>query len=93
MQVRLARRKVCGNRIHVNVPAAPMDNVAFHSKISVHNLKYDFQRIIACERELSKEAFDCKYIMELIKDVGHCYEKLVKEFIMNITAECNIEGV
>lgn len=30
--------------------------------------------------------------MELIKVVGPCYEKLVKEFIMNITAECNIEG-
>lgn len=30
------RRKVCGKRIHVNVPTAPMDNVSLHYEISVH---------------------------------------------------------
>ncbi|KAI5390370.1 hypothetical protein KIW84_075620 [Lathyrus oleraceus] len=42
-----------------------------------------------------KEAFNCKEIIELLKTVtddGPCYEKLVKEFIVNTTAECNVEG-
>lgn len=53
------------------------------------------------EREFSKEVVECKEIMELLKDVvlmkfvtdvGPCYEKLVKEFIMNICTEYNVEG-
>lgn len=30
--------------------------------------------------------------MKTFIDIGPCYEKLVKEFIVNITAECNVEG-
>ena len=37
---------------------------------SVQKWKYVFQRRIACERELGKEAFDCKEIMELLKVAG-----------------------
>lgn len=87
------RRKVGGKRVPVNIPYAPMDNVSFHFETSVQKWKYVFQRRIACERELSKEAFDCKEIMELLKivtDVGHCYEKLINKFIMNITIGCNV---
>ena len=60
-----------------------------------------FQRRITHERELSKEAIDCQEIMDLLKDdgvmktvsdVGPCYEKLVKEFIVNISDECNVGG-
>ena len=29
------RRKIIGKRIHVNITAAPLDNVSFHSKESV----------------------------------------------------------
>lgn len=28
----------------------------------------------------------------LMKVIGPCYEKLVKEFIVKITGECNVEG-
>lgn len=30
--------------------------------------------------------------MKTTTDVGHCYEKLVKEFIINTSVECNVEG-
>lgn len=61
MEGRLVRRKVHGNRIHVNVPTSPMDNVTFHYETNVW--KYVFQRRITCKRELSKKAFDCIDIM------------------------------
>ncbi|CAL5209882.1 unnamed protein product [Lathyrus oleraceus] len=30
--------------------------------------------------------------MRIVSDIGHCYEKLVKEFIVNISTECNVKG-
>lgn len=54
-----------------------------------------------CERELGIKALDCKEILDLLKviklmktvtDVGLCYEKLVKDIILNISSERNIEG-
>lgn len=50
------------------------------------------------ERELGKDYFECKEVMDLIKEVGlmksvagfgKCYEMLVKELIMNISKDCN----
>lgn len=31
-------------------------------------------------------------LMKIVTGVGFCYEKLVKEFILNISSERNIEG-
>ncbi|XP_050895161.1 uncharacterized protein LOC127101758 [Lathyrus oleraceus] len=54
------------------------------------------QTRVAVERELGKETVEVKEVMELIKTVGlmktvtalpHCYEGLVKEFIVNIPEE------
>lgn len=92
MQQRLARWKVSGKIIPLNVFAATLDNVSFRSESSVQNWKYVFQRRISYKRELSKKSFDCNDIIELIKVVGPFYEKFVKEFIVNISAECNDEG-
>ncbi|XP_050878663.1 uncharacterized protein LOC127082469 [Lathyrus oleraceus] len=66
--VSIIRRKVSGKRIVVNVPAAPMDNVSFHSETSVQKCKYS------------------------VTNIGHCYETLVKEFLVNISSDCNVEG-
>lgn len=50
------------------------------------------------ERELGKDAFECKEVMSLIQEAGlmktitsfgKCYEMLVKEFMMNISKECD----
>lgn len=31
-------------------------------------------------------------LIKIVNDIGHCYEKLVKEFIVNITVVCNVKG-
>lgn len=31
-------------------------------------------------------------LMKIVSDTGPCYEKLVKESIVNFSNECNIEG-
>lgn len=55
-------------------------------------------RRLALERELSKEALQCKDVMKLIKHaglmktvsgLGDCYEKVVKEFLVNIPEDCD----
>lgn len=94
------KREIGGKRILVNIPYAPLDNVSFHCESNVKKWKYIFQRRNAREKELSKEAIGYKKIMELLKaagmkksvtNIGPCYEKLVKEFIVNIIIECNFE--
>ncbi|XP_050897146.1 uncharacterized protein LOC127103964 [Lathyrus oleraceus] len=69
------------------------------NKVAAEHLdKWRFvtQRRVAVERELGKETVEVKEVMELIKVAGlmktvtalpHCYEGLVKEFIMNILEE------
>jgi len=56
-----------------------------------------YHRRLAVERELSKETVGIKVMMELIKEfglmktvcnLGDCYEKLVKEFVVNIPEDC-----
>ena len=75
-----------------------MDNISFHSISNVERWKYVYQRRIAIERELGKEALEIKEVMELIQHAGlmktvsgftNCYEQLVKEFVVNIPSDCN----
>ncbi|XP_050909837.1 uncharacterized protein LOC127123679 [Lathyrus oleraceus] len=65
---------------------------------NVEKWKYVYQRRLAYERELGKDAFECKKVLSLIQEAGlmntvtgfgKCYEMLVKEFIMNISKECD----
>ncbi|KAK2390771.1 hypothetical protein QL285_064285 [Trifolium repens] len=93
-----AKRKVAGRSIPPNVPDVPMDNVSFHFSASAAKWKFVYHRRLALERELSDEALECKYVMDLIKKaglvqtvsgIGKCYEKLVKEFIVNIAEDCD----
>ncbi|XP_050895811.1 uncharacterized protein LOC127102486 [Lathyrus oleraceus] len=95
------RRKFGGKRIPMNIPSAPMDNISFHYETGVQKWKYVFQIGISCERDPGKEYFDCKErmkflkaagLMKIVTDGGPCYEKLVKEFIVNINVKCNVEG-
>lgn len=50
-----------------------------------------YQRSLALERELGKDALECKEVVSLIENAGlmnsvvgfaKCYERLVKEFII-----------
>ncbi|XP_057452188.1 uncharacterized protein LOC130744009 [Lotus japonicus] len=97
----MARKRKIGKRIPENVPAAPLDNISFHSEESVGKWKYVFQRRIVQERELTGEILNCQDIMELIEaagllktvtEIGRCYDKLVKEFIVNVTTNCTVSG-
>ncbi|KAK2450698.1 hypothetical protein QL285_009807 [Trifolium repens] len=93
-----AKRRVAGRSIPLNVPDVPMDNVSFHFSDSAAKWKFVYHRRLALERELSDDALECKDVMDLIRKAGlmqtvsgfgKCYEKLVKEFIVNIGEDCD----
>ncbi|KAH1266491.1 hypothetical protein GmHk_01G001980 [Glycine max] len=90
------RAKKSGKKVPENVPDAPLDNISFHSIGNVERWKYVYQRRLAVERELGRDALACKEIMDLIKaagllktvtKLGDCYESLVREFIVNIPSD------
>ncbi|KAL5166167.1 hypothetical protein HKD37_18G051178 [Glycine soja] len=90
------RAKKSGRKVPGNVPGAPLDNISFHSIGNVEKWKYVYQRRLAVERELGRDALDCKETMDLIKaagllktvtKLGDCYEGLVREFIVNIPSD------
>ncbi|XP_057432480.1 uncharacterized protein LOC130725252 [Lotus japonicus] len=63
--------------------------------------KYVCNRRIAKEREIGKDVLECRMIVALIDraglrktvmDIGKCYEKLVKEFLVNLTKDVGIPG-
>ncbi|WJX27714.1 hypothetical protein P8452_16501 [Trifolium repens] len=92
------QKKKAGRSIPQNVPDVPMDNVSFHFSASAAKWKFVYHRRLALERELSEEALECKEVMDLINQagliktvcgLGKCYEKLVKEFIVNICEDCD----
>lgn len=95
------RVRSAGKRIPPNVPSAPIDNISFHSEECAIKWKYVFQRRVARERELGEEALNLEEIvsciaaagmMKTVTGIGRCYEKLIKEFIVNVTPEVNVEG-
>ncbi|KAK2430104.1 hypothetical protein QL285_028478 [Trifolium repens] len=96
--VSAGKKKIGGRIIPQNVPDVPMDNISFHFIESAQKWKYVANRRLALERELSAEALEQKEIIALIEkaglmktvsDIGNCYEKLVKEFLVNIPEECD----
>lgn len=91
-------KKPFGKKVPANVPEILVDNIYFHSAENVENWKFVYQRRLDLERELGKDAFECKEVMDLTKEVGlmksvadfgKCYEILVKEFIVNISKDCD----
>ena len=80
------------------VENVPIDKVSFHLPEFTQRWKYIYHRGVAVERGLSKEAVGIKVVMGLIKEagliktvcnLGDCYEKLVKEFVVNISEDCD----
>ncbi|KAK2449604.1 hypothetical protein QL285_008784 [Trifolium repens] len=91
------QKKKAGRSIPQNVPDVPMDNVSFHFPTSVAKWKFVYHRRLAVERELAEDTMECTEVMELINQagllktvcgLGKCYEKLVKEFTVNIGEDC-----
>ncbi|XP_050914729.1 uncharacterized protein LOC127129619 [Lathyrus oleraceus] len=96
--VSATRKQAFGKKIPTNVPEVPIENISFHFVDNVEKWKFVYQRRLSLESELGKYAFECKEVISLIQEVGlmksvigfgKCYEMLVKEFIMNISKECN----
>lgn len=80
-------KKDVAQKILANVPEVPIHNISFHSVENVEKWKFVYQRRLALELELGKDAFECKEVMDLIKEVGlmksvasfgKCYEMFVK---------------
>lgn len=93
-----ARKVVAWKKILTNVPKMEIDNILLHSIKNVEKLNFVCQRRLALKRELGKDALDCKKLVSLIEHarlmksvvgLGKCYELLVKEFIMNISVDCD----
>ena len=91
-------KKFAGKKIVQTVANVPIDKVSFYLPENAQRWKYIYHRRLALERELGKEALEIKVVMQLIKEaglimtvcnLGDCYEKLVKEFLVNIPDECD----
>ncbi|KAK2392088.1 hypothetical protein QL285_065486 [Trifolium repens] len=96
--VSTGKKKIGGRIIPQNVPDVPMDNISFHFIESAQKWKFVANRRLALERELSAEALEQKEIiariekaglMKTVSGIGDCYEKLVKEFLVNIPEDCD----
>ncbi|MCI20549.1 envelope-like protein [Trifolium medium] len=75
-----------------------MDNISFHHETGASRLKFVYHRILSLEKELGKKALECQELVDIITDagliktvwgLGNCYEKLVKEFLVNIGTDCD----
>ncbi|XP_050890918.1 uncharacterized protein LOC127096383 [Lathyrus oleraceus] len=65
------KKQASGKKILANIPEVRIDNISFHSVENVEKWKFVYQRRLTLERELSKDAFDCK---------EECDNKRSKEF-------------
>ncbi|XP_058767797.1 uncharacterized protein LOC131641509 [Vicia villosa] len=92
-----SRKKPTTNKLAASIPEVPIDNVSFHHASSANRWKYVLQKRLVVERELATNAIENKEILELIQEAGllktvcnlpKCYEKLVKEFVVNLSEDC-----
>ncbi|XP_057444308.1 uncharacterized protein LOC130736499 [Lotus japonicus] len=93
------KKKFAGRCIPKNVPDAPLENVSFHYEENVLKWKYVYQRRLAIEREVGSNLLECKEVMAPIEKVGpmktvlhvgRCFERLVKEFVVNLSVEVGL---
>jgi len=80
------------------VENVPIDKVSFHLPSFTQRWKFIYHLRLALERELSEEALKIEEVMSLIREaglektvckLGECYEKLVREFLVNIPKDCD----
>jgi len=93
-----ASRKSAGKKVQKTVANVPIDKVSFHLPANAQRWKFIFHKRLALERELGKEAVKMEDVIVNIKEagllktvcnLGNCYGKLVKEFMVNISEECD----
>ncbi|CAI8603955.1 unnamed protein product [Vicia faba] len=72
------------NKIPTNISIASLYNVSFHYGENVLKWKYLYQKWIALERELSKEALTFKKEARLLEDVIMKYNENLKRYYMYV---------
>lgn len=91
-------RKSAGKKIVQIVANVPIDKVSFHLLEYAQRWRFIYHKRLELERELGKEALEIDDVRELIKEarlmktvcnLGDLYEKLVKEFLVNISNDCD----
>jgi len=91
-------RKALRKKSIQTVASVPFDKVSFQLPGNARRWKFIYHRRMALERELSEEAVKIKSVRELIKrarlmktvsNLGECYEKLVEEFLVNVSENCD----
>ncbi|XP_024634546.1 uncharacterized protein [Medicago truncatula] len=89
-----ASRKSAGKKVVETIANVPINKVSFHLPKNAQRWRFIYHRRLEMERELSEEAIKIKYVMELIQkaglmkivsNLGECYEKLAKEFLVNVS--------
>ncbi|XP_058754630.1 uncharacterized protein LOC131627790 [Vicia villosa] len=88
-----SRKKPTTSKLAASIHEVPIDNVSFHYASSASRWKYVLQKRLDIERELTQNSLENKEVLALILEarllktvcnLPKCYEKLVKEFVVNL---------
>jgi len=95
--IHITKRSAVKRKVQT-IENVPIDKVSFHLPENAQRWKFIFHRRLALERELGKEVVKMADVMDMIKEarmlktvcnLRNFYEKLVKEFLVNISEECD----
>ncbi|CAJ2637470.1 unnamed protein product [Trifolium pratense] len=93
-----SRKSIGRKKVPQTVPYAPLDNVSFHLENGSARWKFVYHRRLALERNLKNDILECPSVVEALEYAGlmktvvgldKCYDRLVKEFLINVAADCN----
>ncbi|CAJ2636923.1 unnamed protein product [Trifolium pratense] len=93
-----SRKSVGRKKVPQSVPSAPLDNISFHLENGSARWKFVYHRRLALERNLKDDILECPLVVEALEYAGlmktvvgldKCYDRLVKEFLINVAANCN----
>ncbi|PNY16757.1 envelope-like protein, partial [Trifolium pratense] len=93
-----SRKSIGRKKVPLSVPYAPLDNVSFHLENGSTRWKYVYHRRMALERNLKEDVLECQNVVEAIEYAGlmktvcgldKCYDRLVKEFLINVAKNCD----
>ncbi|CAJ2663818.1 unnamed protein product [Trifolium pratense] len=93
-----SRKSIGRKKVPQTVPYAPLDNISFHLENGSARWKFVYHRRLALERNLKGDILECPPVVEALEYAGlmktvvgldKCYDRLVKEFLINVAADCN----
>ncbi|CAJ2666907.1 unnamed protein product [Trifolium pratense] len=93
-----SRKSIGRKKVPQTVPYAPLDNISFHLENGSARWKFVYHRRLALERNLKADILECPSVVEALEYAGlmktvvgldKCFDRLVKEFLINVAADCN----